>query len=640
MATTQNGIYYQDDYTKSADILADMKEMAESVDEVVQEEKENQETIEQTIQELQTEQTSQNKKIQELDDNQIHITTEKSDNLNIQDASGQNAKINVFGISKQETRSGINLTNYKEWVGLSTKEQITKKTDDEIICTITEGSYGVRDITRILEPNTEYTASVDFKFSGKLGSQYGLRVNINGSVTSLKTDGLVNFTTDETGKAEMRYYVGFPYTGANATLTVSNIRLYEGTYTRENIPDYEQYGASPSPEFPSEIENVTGNIDITVCNKNRLKLYKYNSSITVNGVTITINQDGTIKLNGTATAQSYIEVIEDFKNGIALSDTKQFELDTSKKYMFSIKKKSGTFTSSNFLFALQPTLEGTTNTVIYLTGQLNKLITNSDGIYRGWLSFASGSIFNNFILAPQIEEGETETDYILNEQQLITFPLSEGQKMYEGSYLADDGIHHKRTQVEFDGTENWILSGLTTNNQYILTVSDIKIIGENNKGNLISSHFKEITGVEGYNNNNINGISGWGSTQIRVSLDISIINRNVAKFKNWLAEQKQAGTPVTIEYPLAEEEIEAYTEEQQTVDNQLQNAKTYKTVTNVFADNAEVEMEYIADTKTYVDNEINSIKNQLNTINELLSTTTTSAMLLDNMQSDLESEVL
>ena len=42
MATTQNGIYYPADGTKSADILADMKEMAESVDEVVQEEKENQ----------------------------------------------------------------------------------------------------------------------------------------------------------------------------------------------------------------------------------------------------------------------------------------------------------------------------------------------------------------------------------------------------------------------------------------------------------------------------------------------------------------------------------------------------------------------------------------------------------------------
>ena len=54
----------------------------------------------------------------------------------------------------------------------------------------------------------------------------------------------------------------------------------------------------------------------------------------------------------------------------------------------------------------------------------------------------------------------------------------------------------------------------------------------------------------------------------------------------------------------------------------------------------EIANNYIADTKTYVDNEINSIKNQLNKINQLLSTTTTSAILLDNMQSDLESEVL
>ena len=212
--------------------------------------------------------------------------------------------------------------------------------------------------------------------------------------------------------------------------------------------------------------------------------------------------------------------------------------------------------------------------------------------------------------------------------------------MLEGSETKSDGIHHKRKQIELDGTENWTLSGLTTNNQYILTVPDIKIIGENNKGNLISSHFKEITGVEGYNNNNINGISGWGSTQIRISLDISIINRNVAKFKNWLAQQKQAGTPVVVEYPLAEEETEAYTEEQQAADNQLQNAKTYKTVTNVFTDNAEVEMNYIADTKTYIDNKVNNMQNQLNTINELLSTTNTSALLLNNLQTDLESEVL
>ena len=592
----------------------------------------------QDISDIKSEQETQNDLLERTQSALINITTEKSSNINVKDSSDLNAKIGVFGISEQETRSGINLTNYKEWVGLSTKEQITKKDDDEIICTITDSSYGVRDIERILKPNTNYTACVDSKFSGNLGSQYGLRVNINGSITSLKADGLVNFTTDETGKAEMRYYVGFPYSGENATLTVSNIRLYEGTYTKENIPDYEDYGASPSPEYPSEIENVEGNVDITVCNKNRLKLYKYNSSITVNGVTITINQDGTIKLNGTATAQSYIEVIEDLKNGIALSNTKQFELDTSKKYMFSIKKKSGTFTSSNFLFALQPTLEGTTNIVIYLTGQLNKLITNSDGIYRGWLSFASGSIFNNFILAPQIEEGETETDYILNEQQTITFPLSEGQKLYDKDYLASDGIHHKRKQIVLDGTENWntLEEQNTENTIYITTANFDNEMSKTEDSILCNIATRGIVWDTDEGDKVVNQ-KVYSALRFRMwKKDFEDINA----WKTYLAGQKQAGTPVIVECELEEEEIEPYTEEQQEAYNQLQNAKTYKTVTNVFTDNAEIEMEYIADTKTYVDNEINSIKEQLNTVNELLSTTKTSAMLLDNMQSDLESEVL
>lgn len=37
MATTEKGVYYQDDYTKIADILADMKKMAESIDKLIEE---------------------------------------------------------------------------------------------------------------------------------------------------------------------------------------------------------------------------------------------------------------------------------------------------------------------------------------------------------------------------------------------------------------------------------------------------------------------------------------------------------------------------------------------------------------------------------------------------------------------------
>lgn len=42
------------------------------------------------------------------------------------------------------------------------------------------------------------------------------------------------------------------------------------------------------------------------------------------------------------------------------------------------------------------------------------------------------------------------------QEQNISFPLAEGQKLMEGDYLADDGVHHKMGEVVLDGTENWV----------------------------------------------------------------------------------------------------------------------------------------------------------------------------------------
>lgn len=45
------------------------------------------------------------------------------------------------------------------------------------------------------------------------------------------------------------------------------------------------------------------------------------------------------------------------------------------------------------------------------------------------------------------------------EQQEILFPLVQGQKLMQGDYLADDGIHHTRKQIVFNGKEEWKLGG-------------------------------------------------------------------------------------------------------------------------------------------------------------------------------------
>ena len=65
-------------------------------------------------------------------------------------------------------------------------------------------------------------------------------------------------------------------------------------------------------------------------------------------------------------------------------------------------------------------------------------------------NYASGdyTIYDNL----QVEIGETATDYEPYKSQVATFPLSEGQKLMEGSYLADDGIHHNFKEGLANGT--------------------------------------------------------------------------------------------------------------------------------------------------------------------------------------------
>ena len=85
------------------------------------------------------------------------------------------------------------------------------------------------------------------------------------------------------------------------------------------------------------------------------------------------------------------------------------------------------------------------------------------------------------------------------------------------------------------------------------------------------------------------------------------------KWKKWLSQQKEAGTPVIVELELAEEEIEPYTEEQQEAYNKLQNVLSYYNVTNVFTDKALLEFKYIADTQTWT---VNLVKNEIANTNQ------------------------
>ena len=547
----------------------------------------------QDISDIKENQETQNDLLQRTQSALINITTEKSDNIHVEDSSNLTAKIDVYGTSSQETREGYNLLN------VASEFEVTGRSSAIAIS---------------LKANTDYTIKVD-----------------NIETTNENPTTLAISFRDESD-ASVRD-VAFPYNSKKATFQVTreatkvyiysansyndsqgittkytNLMIYEGTDDKT----YEEYGETPSLEVSSEIENVEGNVDITVANSN-LTSTKIVEDLNNSGVTI--NSDSSFKIDlskGSFTDWNQIDLL--FGNN---------KKDEQYKLTYHINQNNNAYLPKFRFIYTDGTADGgnantgSTDIDMEVTSQLGKTI---ERISLSWNTQSGGGIvtFSNIYL----RKIEDTSNFVEPEKQTITFPLQAGQKLYNGDYLASDGIHHVRKQIEFDGTENW--EHRNTNSSGISTFSIPTIGTEDYKRyegfKALCTHFKDLGTVMAISlmySKNI-GFSFYYNPNI-LSEKSFYINTSeqsdLNSFKAWLAQQKANGIPVIVEYELAEEEIEPYTEEQQEAYNKLQNVLSYKTVTNVFTNKGLLEFKYVADTQTWA---INLVKNEIANTNQQL----------------------
>ena len=198
------------------------------------------------------------------------------------------------------------------------------------------------------------------------------------------------------------------------------------------------------------------------------------------------------------------------------------------------------------------------------------------------------STWNNVITYlenAQIELGTTATPYVpYNNIQIVksnsdntvsktyNFPLSQGQKLMEGSYLAEDGIHHIRGQKIFDGSEDELWGRSTSLASFYNDdlVSTAKI-----NGNYLCNYFMKIANSTPFSEMN-NGETKYNSTTSTRAFFKNTEIADIESFRLWLSTHN-----VTVEYELAEETIESYTQEQKTVYDEIINDGTYKGITNI-----------------------------------------------------------
>ena len=373
--------------------------------------------------------------------------------------------------------------------------------------------------------------------------------------------------------------------------------------------------AMPSPEYPSEIQNVEGNVNITKANKNLAKIANINKDYIIN------NNNGTFTVNGSLELNDNFRFIDtlflpagDYRISLGIDYNK---FNNSYYNITANGEQIKYFNRTDIDFELKE------------ASNINVTIVLVAGTY------------DNLLVKPIIEKTESEvsSDWVPHQEQTVTFPLAEGQKLMQGDYLADDGIHHKRKQIELDGTDFSLYSNQVSGR----TIYLISNFSNNNNfktydSSILCNILKQGTSSQGDNYLNNNGSSGDLYVSIENSIlgitDESTNEEKLQAFQNLIAE-----TGFVYEGELAEEETEAYTEEQQEAYNQLKQLKAYEEETNIYSTNSTSPIFNVTAIKN-ANAMYENLNSKIENIIELLSTTATSAMLLENMQSDLESEVM
>ena len=652
--------------------------------------------------------------------------TAEGKNIYIDDASAEPLiDIMLEGESQQATRSGKNLLDNTATTKISNGITFTVNSDGTVLVDGTNDTSANSSLVINRYDLSPGTYILNGCPSGGASNTYRLAIQETGSYSILGSidigNGSREFTIDTTTSVQIAIFI-------QKGLTINNL-LFKPMLREATIADdtYEQYEASPSPDYRSKIENLEGE---NICPS-------LNTTRTINGVTFTKNKDGSITMNGTATAKttypinvntttttrtvllkanskyrmlssyesgkyttqvfylknnvmtyssSLIETVEETKVGMYITVYKDAVLDNVTIYpqitkgeeykpyvpynslgfldigenlikareysatvnnversitnglvklngtmgeaaagsnAFSIignwtanysaydtsieyiKLKAGTYTLSihnvkgsctegSLALVAGNTNPKKTKAKIQLKNETSKTFTlEEESICRISVEYNVGCTFNNFEFNVMLNKG-SQAPYIPYQEQAEYFPLSEGQKLYKGSYLADDGTHHKRKQIVLDGSDNraWYMdtqSETSTDYFYTRTVG----ITTENINSVICSHFKKGSrSRQGF----------WATIVFCITMNKTVTGiissdtkaQRITKFKTWLATQYANGTPVIVEYEPAEEEIVPYTETQQEAWEKLRHFTLFKGINNITS-TANAKITYVRD---------------------------------------------
>lgn len=330
--TSKNKIYYNNDENSIANILADMKKLAESADNAIETKVDKVSGKKLSTNDFTNEYKNKLDELNNYDDTKIKEKLEelKEENERLKEdlnalptvqGSGEYITLDtaecrfknfhIEGNSKQETTEGKNKFNLN-YIEQSTAKVVTDTGVNLTNCWGTQ-AFNNEKVLKTFKPNTTYTMKAKAKVVSRPSTQGAhqtatfLLYREGSSPLGLVAVDLIKMKDKETIalNTEKEYITTFTtpadlselriltysFYGNNdgsttyapsGEIDLTDIMLVEGTYTAETFPEYEQYGVMPSPEFPSEIKNVGDNINI----------FNKNANAVISGISKTVLDTG------------------------------------------------------------------------------------------------------------------------------------------------------------------------------------------------------------------------------------------------------------------------------------------------------------------------------------------------------------
>ena len=351
----------------------------------------------------------------------------------------------------------------------------------------------------------------------------------------------------------------------------------------------------PSPDNIRPISGRTG-LTLTRAGKNLLENTATNA--TRYGVTLTVADNGTITANGTATS-GFDFVIWD-SGDVTKGFKGEFVLNGC---------LGGTASTYRLVARVRNTDLNTNRYVVAANGDATVVTSENEVINRVVLSVNNGSELSNVKVSPMLRPA-TITDDTYEPYTGTTIPItweSIAGTVYGGTLDVVSGVltvTHKGITLDGDTNKFTNKGSASAYDEFYFTASDGYTFGKvgayvfgaelANSGYLCSA-FALAPSASAVGDYAIAYIGSAGTLQPRIRFTLDRSLDTIAKANEYIAQLYAANTPVQIVYKLATPQTYQLTPTE---------VRTILGGNNIYTDAGEVSVEYVADTKLYIDNKI------------------------------------